>query len=67
MRDVTDMASGLGFEILGLDYSPIRGPEGNIEYLMYIRKPPEAAANVPVSDETIRDLVTASHDQLDRG
>ena len=67
VRDVTDMASGLGFEILGLDYSPIRGPEGNIEYLMYIRKPPEAAANVPVSDETIRDLVTASHDQLDRG
>ena len=25
-----------GYEILGLDYSPIRGPEGNIEYLMHI-------------------------------
>ena len=25
-----------GFVILGLDYSPIRGPEGNVEYLMYI-------------------------------
>ena len=30
VRDVTGMAAGLGFEILGLDYSPIRGPEGNI-------------------------------------
>jgi len=29
----------IGFEILDLDYSPIRGPEGNIEYLAYIRKP----------------------------
>lgn len=28
----------IGFEVLGLDYSPIRGPEGNIEYLLYIRK-----------------------------
>jgi len=25
-----------GFDILGLDFSPIRGPEGNIEYLMHI-------------------------------
>ena len=27
-----------GFEILSLDFSPIRGPEGNIEYLMYLKK-----------------------------
>ncbi len=27
-----------GFEFLGLDFSPIRGPEGNIEYLLYIKK-----------------------------
>jgi 23S rRNA (cytidine1920-2'-O)/16S rRNA (cytidine1409-2'-O)-methyltransferase len=26
----------LGFEILELDYSPIKGPEGNIEYLLYL-------------------------------
>jgi len=88
IRDVTGMAAGLGFEILGLDYSPIRGPEGNIEYLMYIRKPQEADAPdaggrsaddaadasvtdgartfVPVSEERIRELVAASHEQLDR-
>lgn len=31
-----------GFEVLDLSFSPIRGPEGNIEYLMYLRKLPEA-------------------------
>ncbi len=28
----------MGFEFLGLEYSPIKGPEGNIEYLLYVRK-----------------------------
>ena len=37
VENVTAMAAGLGFDILGLDFSPIRGPEGNIEYLMYIK------------------------------
>ncbi len=31
-------AGSLGFEICGLDFSPIRGPEGNIEYLLYVKK-----------------------------
>ena len=26
------------FKVIGLDYSPIKGPEGNIEYLLYLRK-----------------------------
>lgn len=35
---VIDYADMIGFDILGLEYSPIKGPEGNIEYLVYIRK-----------------------------
>lgn len=35
---VTSMAAATGFELLQLDYSPIKGPEGNIEYLLYARK-----------------------------
>ena len=31
-------AQSIGFRILGLDYSPIKGPEGNIEYLIYMQK-----------------------------
>lgn len=35
---VLDYARQLGFHILNLEFSPIKGPEGNIEYLMHIRK-----------------------------
>lgn len=35
---VTDFARQAGFHILDLEFSPVKGPEGNIEYLMYIRK-----------------------------
>lgn len=35
---VMDFAVSIGFEILNLDFSPIRGPEGNIEYLLHIYK-----------------------------
>lgn len=34
-------AQMIGFDVEGLDYSPIRGPEGNIEYLLFIRKKAE--------------------------
>ena len=67
VRDVTSMAVGLGFDLLGLDYSPIRGPEGNIEYLMYIKKGEESEGSGTVSEEQIRELVEASHSELDRG
>ena len=33
-----DHAKASGFTVLGLTYSPIRGPEGNIEYLGYLEK-----------------------------
>ena len=35
---VLKLAEETGFRVLGLTYSPIRGPEGNIEYLVYIKK-----------------------------
>ena len=72
IRAALSYAAAQGFETLGLDYSPIRGPEGNIEYLMYIRKPGEpggeAASKTGLSvtahdytDQEITALVTASH------
>ena len=36
--NVMAFAKSIGFEVLNLDYSPIKGPEGNIEYLMQIKK-----------------------------
>jgi 23S rRNA (cytidine1920-2'-O)/16S rRNA (cytidine1409-2'-O)-methyltransferase len=38
IENVFNFTLAKGFEILHLDYSPIRGPEGNIEYLMHIKK-----------------------------
>jgi 23S rRNA (cytidine1920-2'-O)/16S rRNA (cytidine1409-2'-O)-methyltransferase len=38
LNEVLSFTKELGFGILGLTWSPIRGPEGNIEYLMYLKK-----------------------------
>ncbi len=38
VKNITSFAQELGFTVEGLDFSPIRGPEGNIEYLMYVSK-----------------------------
>ena len=48
-----------GFTVMGLDFSPIRGPEGNIEYLGYLRK-----GDYPTRDFDLDDLVAQSHDSL---
>ncbi len=45
IRKIVDYADLVGFAVLHLDYSPVRGPEGNIEYLLHLKKdtePPEA-------------------------
>lgn len=38
LREILDFVPGAGYTAMALDYSPIRGPEGNIEYLIYLRK-----------------------------
>jgi len=38
IEKILDYSTDNGFVILGLNYSPIKGPEGNIEYLVYIKK-----------------------------
>lgn len=47
------------FTVLGITYSPIRGPEGNIEYLGYLRKSGE-----PDTIPDLAALVDASHSEL---
>ena len=47
IKKIIDFAAGEGFSILGLDYSPIKGPEGNIEYLLYIEKSEKSPEGVP--------------------
>jgi len=47
IEKVMDFADLIGFDILQLEYSPIKGPEGNIEYLIYIRKNEEKSNKFP--------------------
>lgn len=54
-----DHAKESGFTVLGLTYSPIRGPEGNIEYLGYLEK----GAGQPVEFD-LKALVEESHQVL---
>ena len=49
------------FQIIALDYSPIKGPEGNIEYLIYARKDDNAAF---FGDFNVKKLVEESHQAL---
>lgn len=60
---ITDFAVEAGFSLLGLTFSPIKGPEGNIEYLMFLERSdaPERKTTM-----TAADLAAASHEALDR-
>jgi len=54
-----------GFDLLGLDYSPVRGPKGNIEFLCWTRKgtgtePPA----MTVDEKAIAALVARAHEEL---
>lgn len=47
---------------MGATFSPIKGSQGNIEYLYYIKK---GECENPVSFEEIEEMVKASHNELD--
>ncbi len=57
---VSSYAKEIGFSILGLDYSPIRGSEGNIEYLLYLQKKEEEENR----DFSIKKMVALAHESL---
>lgn len=71
IRMVSTYAKGIGLESMGLSYSPIRGPEGNIEYLLWLKK--RENGQEELSDETeerpesridILSVVRQAHQQL---
>lgn len=50
-----------GFSVMGLQFSPIKGPEGNIEYLIYLNKSNESFVS---ADVNAKELVYQSHEEL---
>ena len=61
IQAVLDFLPTAGFSLMGLDYSPIRGPEGNIEYLALLQKGEHESIHPDV-----RAIVDASHGELER-
>ena len=63
VNDIVGFALNNGFSVHGLDYSPVKGPQGNIEYLVLLQKADETVND---SDVDIADLVNRSHETLDK-
>lgn len=63
VASITKFAVESGFNVCNVDFSPIKGPEGNIEYLMLVEKSDSAAM---LWQGSAAKLVAASHEQLDK-
>ena len=59
IRGILDFAPQIGLSVMGLDFSPIKGPEGNIEYICHMKNGCYEGASIDVEA-----LVNASHEAL---
>lgn len=62
---VVDFAKSIGFNVLNLDFSPIKGPEGNIEYLLHIEKTEDISSTNESELANINEIVEKAHETLD--
>lgn len=60
---VIDYALSIGFSVLNLEFSPIKGPEGNIEYLLHLLNNNMASMNDEIN---ILDIVDRAHESLSK-
>ena len=63
IEKVTEYAVSIGFKVKALEFSPIKGPEGNIEYLVHLQKCPPEEAKVE-EGVRIRQVTDAAFDTL---
>ena len=65
IEKVIDFAATVGMESRELEFSPIKGPEGNIEYLLHLLKRPDAALVEPFAGN-VQEIVAQAHGTLDK-
>ena len=65
IEKIIEYAQSIGLCILNLDFSPVKGPEGNIEYLLYLQNAPESKS-VKGHEVFPKDVVEQSHLELDK-
>lgn len=63
LRNAMGYAAANGFVVRGLDFSPVKGPEGNIEYLMFVQKSEQPGV---LDDSVAEQVVASSHSSLDK-
>ena len=64
---VVDYAREIELYPLALTFSPVKGPEGNIEYLLYMSKDKTYAENwKPITKQDILEVVEKSHSTLNK-
>ena len=77
IRMVAAFAGSIGFEALHLEFSPIKGPEGNIEYLLYLHRPEQVSEETVTGEEALakaekecpvspEQVVEEAHRELDK-
>lgn len=64
IKNVLGYAVSAGLKPLMLEHSPIRGPEGNIEYLLYLEGGDPGEAQDVISDEMVENIVNSAHSEL---
>ena len=62
---VLNYAVSIGYDVLGLSFSPIKGPEGNIEYLAHLKKT-DNETGIIADNININKVVEESHNELQR-
>lgn len=65
IHKVVSYASTIGFKSEALEFSPIKGPEGNIEYLLHLKKCPEDETIESPVEGLVESVVALAHDTLD--
>lgn len=61
VEEILGFMPSIGLSVCGLDYSPITGPEGNIEFLLYMKK-----AALPSAEPDVEALVKLAHTELEK-
>lgn len=65
IEKVRDYAMSISMEPCHLSFSPIKGPEGNIEYLLHLKKHPQGSEVQDSLQVSVEDVVAQAHGQLD--
>lgn len=65
LRDIVWYAVDLGFDVTGMSYSPIKGGEGNIEFLLYLKKQ-TSVNSLDNINQKIDEVVLIAHEELNK-